>query len=322
MTDSNSVHRDSGQIKSSTQASPGALLHSAREAAGLSREELSRRLCIIDNTVEWLEEDLYERQPEAVYARGYIRNICRELSIDSAPVLTAYDAARPKQQVRKESRRIEMKADALRPARKHGYGLLALLPFVVAGAVFWWLYVGPVNIPGLQNSVEQNAAPAETAELSVAEPSVNINKIALAEPGSTQLQVAEAPAQQLEPAGEDVAEEAQTPKHNALTEPQVSLQAEDATAQLPATVAQLDEQLQGALRLSFDEDSWVEVKDAEGVVLLAGVQQAGSSKNLDGRPPFEVMLGNARATKVVYREQTIESDPIGNRRTRRLIVGN
>ncbi|WP_444888202.1 RodZ domain-containing protein [Microbulbifer sp. JMSA008] len=322
MTDSNSVHRDSGQIESSTQASPGALLHSAREAAGLSREELSRRLCIIDNTVEWLEEDLYERQPEAVYARGYIRNICRELSIDSAPVLTAYDAARPKQPVRKESRRIEMKADALRPARKHGYGLLALLPFVVAGAVFWWLYVGPVNIPGLQNSVEQNAAPVETAELSVAEPSVNINEIALAEPGSTQLQVAEAPAQQLESAGEEVSEEAQTPEHNALTEPQVSLQAEDATAQLPATVAQLDEQLQGALRLSFDEDSWVEVKDAEGVVLLAGVQQAGSSKNLDGRAPFEVMLGNARATKVVYREQTIESDPIGNRRTRRLIVGN
>ncbi|WP_226648489.1 helix-turn-helix domain-containing protein [Microbulbifer variabilis] len=317
MTDSNSVHRDSGQAESNTQVSPGALLLAAREAAGHSREELSRRLCIIDNTVEWLETDLFERQPEAVYARGYIRNICRELNIDSTAVLAAYDAARPKPQTRKESRRIEIKADALRPARKRGHGLLALLPLVAAGAVFWWLYGGPVNIPGLRTSTEQNAPLAEMDE-----PSITSTELVLAEPSSTELQLAEASEQQSQFAEEEVAEEAQIPEPNALSEPEPSEQTEEAAAQLPEAVVQLDEQLQGALRLTFDEDSWVEVKDAEGVVLLAGVQEAGTSKSLDGRAPFEVMLGNARATKVVYREQTIASDPIGSRRTRRLIVGD
>ncbi|WP_444921256.1 RodZ domain-containing protein [Microbulbifer sp. CnH-101-G] len=324
MTDSNSVHRDSGQTESNTQVSPGALLLAAREAAGLSREELSRRLCIIDNTVEWLEADLYERQPEAVYARGYIRNICRELSIDSTTVLAAYDAARPKPQARRESRRIEIKADSLRPASKRGHGLLALLPLAAAGAVFWWLYGGPVNIPGLQTpteqSAEQNIPLAEATE-----PSVTSSESEFSEPRSTELQVAAVPEQQpqlAEEAVEEMAEEAQALEPNALSEPEPSEQIEEAAAQLPAAVVQLDQQLQGALRLSFDEDSWVEVKDAEGVVLLAGVQEAGTSKSLDGRAPFEVMLGNARGTRVVYREQTIESDPIGSRRTRRLIVGD
>ncbi|QFT53872.1 helix-turn-helix domain-containing protein [Microbulbifer sp. THAF38] len=323
MTDSNSVHRDSGQTESNTQVSPGALLLAAREAAGLSREELSRRLCIIDNTVEWLETDLYERQPEAVYARGYIRNICRELSIDSTTVLAAYDAARPKPQARRESRRIEIRADSLRPASKRGHGLLALLPLVAAGAVFWWLYDGPVNIPGLQTpteqSAEQNRPLAEATE-----PSVTSSESEFSGPSSTELQVAAAPEQQPQLAVEEMVEEAQAPEPNAPSEleSEPSEQTAEAAAQLPAAVAQLDEQLQGALRLSFDEDAWVEVKDAEGVVLLAGVQQAGTSKSLDGRAPFEVMLGNARGTRVVYREQTIESDPIGSRRTRRLIVGN
>ncbi|GAB2901366.1 RodZ domain-containing protein [Microbulbifer echini] len=317
MTDSSSVHRDSGQSESNTQLSPGTMLRAAREAAGLSREELSQRLCIIDNTVEWLESDLYERQPEAVYARGYIRNICRELSIDSVPVLSAYDAARPKRPTRKDSSRIEIKADALRPARKRGQGFLALLPLVAVGGVFWWLYGGPVTIPALQNSAEQSAPVAQTNQIRSVP-----RETSQEEPTSIDVSLAEAPELQHQAAPQPAVEAVAATEESAPSTAEITEQSIESAEQLPAEVAQLDKQLQGALLLSFDEDSWIEVKDAEGVVLLAGVQAAGSSKTLDGRAPFELMLGNAGATKVVYREQTIDSGPIGNRRTRRLIVGD
>ncbi|BBM00301.1 RodZ domain-containing protein [Microbulbifer sp. GL-2] len=321
MTDSSSAHRDSGDAVSPTQQSPispGGILRAARENAGLSREELSQRLCIIDNTIEWLEEDIFERQPEMVYARGYIRNICRELGVNSEPALTAYEGARPQPQVRSQGRRIEVKADALRPARKRGHGLLAMLPLLAAGGVFWWLYGGPVTIP----SVPMPAALSEEAPLSPSETSIQsvsspvLENSAGDEGGVTPPQEEPAEHGVLEVASEPPAESAAA----FVSQPEVNTT--EPAQELATEVAQLDQKLQGALRLSFDEDSWIEVKDAGGVVLLAGVQEAGTSKELDGRAPFEVMLGNAGATKVVYREQTIDSDPIGNRRTRRLIVGD
>ncbi|WP_020412173.1 RodZ domain-containing protein [Microbulbifer variabilis] len=319
MTDSSSAHRDSGEAVPPTQTSPvspGSILRAAREDAGLSREDLSRRLCIIDNTVEWLEDDIFERQPEIVYARGYIRNICRELGVPSEPVLTAYDSARPQPQARSEGRRIEVKADALRPARRKGHGVLAILPLLAAGGVFWWLYGGPVNIPSVPMPVvltdEVSQAPEEIPGQSTA---ILKQENSAIEQGDSTFVLQESP---VDLNSEQIAVEAPTV---ALAAQSQATSAEP-LSELPAEVAQLDQQLQGALRLSFDEDSWIEVKDAGGVVLLAGVQEAGTSKELDGRAPFELMLGNARATKVVYREQTINSDPIGNRRTRRLIVGD
>lgn len=320
MTDSSSAHRDSGDAVSPTQQSPispGGILRAARENAGLSREELSQRLCIIDNTIEWLEEDIFERQPEMVYARGYIRNICRELGVNSEPALAAYEGARPQPQARSQGRRIEVKADALRPVRKRGHGLLAVLPLLAAGGVFWWLYGGPVTIPSVPIpatlSEEVTLSPSENSIQSVSSPA--LENSAGGEGGATPPH--EEPA---EPAVQEVASEPLAESAAAASQPEVS--ATEPAQELAAEVAQLDQKLQGALRLSFDEDSWIEVKDAGGVVLLAGVQEAGTSKELDGRAPFEVMLGNAGATKVVYREQTINSDPIGNRRTRRLIVGD
>jgi cytoskeleton protein RodZ len=42
---------------------------------------------------------------------------------------------------------------------------------------------------------------------------------------------------------------------------------------------------------------------------------------LDGRAPFKLMLGNAAGITVRYRGEVIESGPIGNRRTRKMTVG-
>ncbi|MCO1333832.1 DUF4115 domain-containing protein [Microbulbifer sp. OS29] len=313
MTDSSPEHRNSGEAASNTQkASPGSMLQAAREAAGLSREELSQRLCIIDNTVEWLETDNYARQPDVVYARGYIRNTCRELKIPSEPVLKAYDRDRPQPSKRAESRRMG-KAEAFNPDRKRGHGFLALIPLLLAGGVFWWKYGTPVNIPGvpvIEEAVE-GVVQTPTAQAST---TLAVAGVSEGERGDeTGPQSANSAIAQVPEPGSKTIETASSVQEvrNAGTEKPIS-----------SEVADLDQALQGALRLRFDEDAWIEVKDAQGVVLLAGVQAAGSSKALEGRAPFELMLGNAEATHVVYREETIDSQPIGDRRTRRLIVGD
>ncbi|WP_444914573.1 RodZ domain-containing protein [Microbulbifer sp. TRSA007] len=318
MTDSSPEHCEGGEVVSNTQTSKGSagnLLLTAREAAGLSREELSQRLCIIDNTVEWIESDNYEKQPEAVYTRGYIRNICRELNIPAEQALEAYDRDRPQPAQRSESRRTT-KAEAFRPERKRGHGALALIPLLLAGGVFWWKYGTPVNIPGMPMG-------EDTADL-VAEAPVASEVVTdpVAEVERQEVAVEELSSEPFAPASNGVADVQLEVGSAETVENKPAASVEKVVEPVPVQVAQLDQALKGALRLRFDEDAWVEVKDAQGVILLAGVQAAGSAKSLDGDAPFELMLGNARATHVVYRDETIDSQPIGDRRTRRLIVGD
>ena len=73
--------------------SPGALLRAAREAAGMSREDLAARTRLEPKLIVALEGDDFARLPQAAFVKGYIRSIARELAMDPAPALAAYAAA-------------------------------------------------------------------------------------------------------------------------------------------------------------------------------------------------------------------------------------
>jgi cytoskeleton protein RodZ len=51
--------------------------------------------------------------------------------------------------------------------------------------------------------------------------------------------------------------------------------------------------------LVFADDSWVEVADANGR-LLVNVIAGGSTREFDGVPPFSFVLGNAKAVQVSF----------------------
>ena len=48
-----------------------------------------------------------------------------------------------------------------------------------------------------------------------------------------------------------------------------------------------------ALRFGFSRESWIEVRDANGKVLVTGTQQPGTSLDVDGVAPFALIVGNA-----------------------------
>lgn len=48
------------------------------------------------------------------------------------------------------------------------------------------------------------------------------------------------------------------------------------------------------LHLRFERESWVDIREADGAVLLFGIQPAGSTRELKGRKPFTFTLGNAQ----------------------------
>lgn len=53
-----------------------------------------------------------------------------------------------------------------------------------------------------------------------------------------------------------------------------------------------------SLRLEFDEDAWVEIKDGNGNALISKMHKAGSLVRVAGKSPLDVTIGNAKAVRL------------------------
>ena len=65
----------------------------------------------------------------------------------------------------------------------------------------------------------------------------------------------------------------------------------------------------GVLHLEFGDESWTEIKDASGRLMHRQLNPAGSSVDLSGQPPFDVMIGNAAQARLTYNGRPIDLEP-------------
>ncbi|MDP1651963.1 MAG: DUF4115 domain-containing protein [Rhodocyclaceae bacterium] len=74
------------------------------------------------------------------------------------------------------------------------------------------------------------------------------------------------------------------------------------------------------LRFVFAERSWLEVTDAARQVLHSGESPAGSQLTLTGRPPFEMVIGNASKVTLTYGERVVDLTPYTRAEVARLTL--
>ena len=65
----------------------------------------------------------------------------------------------------------------------------------------------------------------------------------------------------------------------------------------------------GLVQLRTSESSWVEVRDARGVLLLSRTVQPGESVGLDGNLPLRLVIGNAAVTQLGFRGKPVDLRP-------------
>jgi cytoskeleton protein RodZ len=58
--------------------------------------------------------------------------------------------------------------------------------------------------------------------------------------------------------------------------------------------------------MSFSEKTWVSVTNKSGKVIYEKMQAAGSADDFDGEPPFNVVIGNAKAAKLMYLGKSVD----------------
>ena len=85
-------------------------------------------------------------------------------------------------------------------------------------------------------------------------------------------------------------------------------------AKLPTTVARpsagnvaaAETGVRATLRMVFDQESWVEIKDRNGNTIFGQLSPAGSRRSVSGEPPFDVVVGNAAGVRLTYKDENVD----------------
>lgn len=84
---------DAAPAAAAPPAHGGQLLRAAREAAGLHVAALAVSLKVPVRQIEALEQGAFDRLPDPIFVRALASSVCRQLRIDSKPILAALPQA-------------------------------------------------------------------------------------------------------------------------------------------------------------------------------------------------------------------------------------
>ena len=137
---------------------PGRQLAAARERAGISLEAMAETLHLAPAQLEAVEHDDHDRLPPPTFVRGYLRAYARELGLDPAAIVAAYDDSG----VAVHDPELRATTPAAAVATGHGTVIGMVLMLVVAGggAGAWWFQHRPLTETPGPDSLAQRSAPA------------------------------------------------------------------------------------------------------------------------------------------------------------------
>jgi cytoskeleton protein RodZ len=271
------------------------MLAAERERQGLGRNDIAQRLHMSGYQVEALEKGDYTRLPRGTFLRGFVRNYAKVLGLAPERVLPLLDEAAPPQSapgIVVPTQNIRF--DPLNERFSHPFvKASAFAAFMLAlgfAAMYWWLFVRTTPVTPAKKS------PAPSAEVAPAPAPV---------PAPTP-ELAKAPAEPEKPGPPSAA-----PGKPAEATKAASAKPEPAKAEAnpPAEKTVVGTGEGSVLKFRFKGPSWVEIRDARGKVLLSKLNLPGSEAEVSGRPPFNVIVGNAPDVQLFYNDHEFDLEP-------------
>lgn len=292
----------------------GTLLREAREAAGIHIAALAVSLKVPVKKLEALELDRFDLLPDAVFVRALASSVCRSLKLDAAPVLERLpQTSAPKL--------IYQGAGINAPFRSPGEGprpavwtqvskpaVLAGLALLLGALVLIFLPVIKPDAAKGQGDSEIQGGSAEAAKPLPA-------AVAMTGGGLVNDTRPVFPAAQSNEtfSGVGSATVAGSPSSPAVTIatslPGPAVQ--PASAPVPSSVATPAAPVSpvapaGIVTFRARGESWVEVTDAKGTVVLRRTLTAGEVAGASGVLPLAAVVGKADVTQVQVRGQAFD----------------
>ena len=260
---------ESAQREDSARAI-GEALGDRRRSLGLSIDDVALKLKFMPRQIDALETGRFERLAGGSFTRGMIRSYARALDVDPEPLLARLPSQAPS--VDSLAEFVKSKPIPITDASRGVnllYAVLSLGIVAVIAAVAW------------EWQAERSASERMTF-LRPTEPSPRAEPVPRSEPvavATTKL----APA-------EPAAPPAPAPEMAPVAEPK------------PAPGVR-------RITLQFGQEAWVTVRARDGKVLVAQLNPAGSERVVEGRPPFELVIGNAEHVRVSYDDRDVDLAP-------------
>lgn len=287
----------------------GARLRVAREQKGMSLGDVAQRLKYAVRQVQALEENNYRALPGLTFQRGFVRGYAKLVGLEPGDLVAQLEreAGRDNGPTTAQLQQITY-APAVMPSPSEGtsawpwiLGMLLAVTGIGGYMLYQWdapvrpgsTQLGPGGPPADSGSRSGHSAPpaaaqaVETLPLALPSGSANADERAIPMPQ---------PGVEVVPPGSSA--DSTRAAEAAGAAPAVS-----GAIVTPATVTS------GKIHLSFTGESWVEVRQGNGTLVYSGVNRNGSEQWVDGQPPFDLVVGNARVVKLNYRGAEINLEP-------------
>ena len=273
----------------------GTLLWQAREAAGLSRADVANKLKFSVKQIETVETDNFIALGGKTFVRGVVRTYAKILIVDAGTILAALDRSTlPPEtgQVAADPKGVPFPTAATPVSPVLRYAVISI-GVIAGGIVLLYLWHGDEFLSGPAVS----PAPPKAAMAIQPVP-----------PGASSTMVTLAPIVVETPI---VAERAPTANSKTVDKPVESIR--ESAGEKPAPVLPPAPGAgSGAGRrilFTFERDAWVEVKDANGRIVFSQLNLAGTQQVVEGRAPFELVVGNAGFVRLRYRDAQVDLKP-------------
>jgi cytoskeleton protein RodZ len=282
----------------------GQLLAAERERQGLARADAAQRLHMSVWQIEALENGDYSRLAGGTFLRGFVRNYAKVLGLNAEAALTALAHTAPRGPapgivVPTQNIRFDPIGERLTSPYVKAWGLAGVVVALTFAAMYWWLFIRPAPPAAtlVKRESEHQPIPRNLAAAPVAAPEVVAPR--------------DAPREETPEAPKPMPARVDPAKVEPKAESPRPAKPPDVVNVSAIVAAQAARPVPGArtVRLRFKGSSWVEIKDRSGKVLLSKLNEPGSEAEVSGRPPFQVVVGNAPDVTMLYDDREFPLEP-------------
>jgi cytoskeleton protein RodZ len=304
------------------QLTAAQMLSQAREAMGLSQDQVAQELYLTPNYIRLIDSDEIDKIQKQAFVRGYLRSYAKLVHLSGDEVVARYEVGRgsiPQNQVqiRGVSRESLNSTNFTGPVFQTG--ILGLVGLVIIIALVWFLSGSDEEEPIVVGST----ASSSTGNTRSVTPAA-VDPYNRSGEGDAQLNLNDQ---------QTSAEIQDSVSTLPLTTTDVQSIRDNTPAELVAIAARNEpkvtdtitgkrisiERLEGVvkvtaggkdeLRFLFSDECWVEIEDGQGDSIYGDLNRAGDELLVSGIAPFEVLFGKAPAVTLEYNGEPIDLAP-------------
>ena len=306
------------QVSDAEGHTAGQLLKQARETSGLHIAALAVAMKVPTRKLEALESDRYDELNGATFVRALAASVCRHLKMDSKPVLDRLPATdvpalgKVDEGLNTPFRKPGEMVTLGETWQKLRITVIAVVVLLLGSILIFslpasWMYSGPEKPTPQVEATLQHVKPTDSIQQS---PTLTL-------PASVSVSVV--PPTDASPSS---AVNGQSGK--SVVSPESAASA--AVKQNMAASAEKGAQASGfpnqpeVLVFRANADSWVEVLDRNGQLMVRKTIKSGETLPVGGQVPLSVTIGNADKTSVTVRGKPYDLLPVTRENIARFVI--